>query len=188
VGVIELPHLPVEVVGAQLEPVAEYGTDRPPSMQAPLPEGMDLDDEADGFDDHLATENVSNSDGFRRAVREVEQLVDEWDALEATDPAARSQLAGAAKGTSGPPSWEGPTHQGKGASSDSAEVRPPSAYHDMGELERSYASAVDPDVIVEALRKGRGNVSAAARYLGKPRALVLRWMREFRIDPNRYRE
>ena len=72
--------------------------------------------------------------------------------------------------SSGPPSAP-PAPQ---LASDSYESeRPPSAYHDLDAVERSYASAVDPDLIVDALRRSRGNVSAAARYLGKPRALVV---------------
>ena len=48
--------------------------------------------------------------------------------------------------------------------------------------------AVDPDLIVDALQRSRGNVSAAARYLGKPRALVLKWMKEFQLKADDYRE
>ena len=54
-------------------------------------------------------------------------------------------------------------------------------------MERSYANAIDPDLIVEALSRSHGNVSAAARYLGKPRALILKWIREFGIEPDDYR-
>jgi transcriptional regulator of acetoin/glycerol metabolism len=54
-------------------------------------------------------------------------------------------------------------------------------------VERSYAKAVDPQILQAALKKARGNVSAAARHLGKPRALVLRWMKEFDIDPSTFR-
>lgn len=38
---------------------------------------------------------------------------------------------------------------------------------------------VDVDMVAAALKAAHGNVSAAARALGRPRALVLRWMREF---------
>lgn len=54
--------------------------------------------------------------------------------------------------------------------------------------ERSYASVVHPDRIADALRQTRGNVSAASRHLGKPRTLVLRWIREFGLDPDQYRD
>lgn len=54
--------------------------------------------------------------------------------------------------------------------------------------ERSYASVVHPERIADALRKTRGNVSAASRHLGKPRTLVLRWIREFGLDPEQYRD
>ena len=47
--------------------------------------------------------------------------------------------------------------------------------------------AVDTDALVAALRGARGNVSAAARTLGRPRALVLRWLRDLNIDPLSYR-
>lgn len=132
---------------------------------------------------------------FLDELRQVEQFVDHYDALEMTDPSATNPAA--------PPRVRAPmrpatapvrplTGQSEAVrpidpSSAEAE-RPPSAYHDMESIERSYANAVDPDLIVEALRRARGNVSAAARYLGKPRALVLKWMREFQIDPYDYRE
>lgn len=47
--------------------------------------------------------------------------------------------------------------------------------------------AVDAEALVVALRGARGNVSAAARTLGRPRALVLRWLRDLNIDPLSYR-
>lgn len=47
--------------------------------------------------------------------------------------------------------------------------------------------AVDADALVAALRGARGNVSAAARTLGRPRALVLRWLRDLNIDPLSFR-
>jgi DNA-binding NtrC family response regulator len=46
---------------------------------------------------------------------------------------------------------------------------------------------VNADALVAALRGARGNVSAAARTLGRPRALVLRWLRDLNIDPSSYR-
>jgi DNA-binding NtrC family response regulator len=46
---------------------------------------------------------------------------------------------------------------------------------------------VDTDAVIAALRSARGNVSAAARLLGRPRAVVLRWLRDLNIDPLAYR-
>ncbi len=78
-----------------------------------------------------------------------------------------------------------PSDPGAGFSS---EERPPSAYYALESMERSYASAVDPDLIVDALLRARGNVSAAARYLGKPRATLLRWINEFQLNADDYRD
>jgi DNA-binding NtrC family response regulator len=41
---------------------------------------------------------------------------------------------------------------------------------------------VDVDAVAAALKAAHGNVSAAARALGRSRALVLRWIREFGLD------
>jgi DNA-binding NtrC family response regulator len=46
---------------------------------------------------------------------------------------------------------------------------------------------LDPEALVVALSAAHGNVSAAARSLGKPRATVLKWVRELGIDPLAYR-
>ena len=46
---------------------------------------------------------------------------------------------------------------------------------------------VDNEALVAALKKAHGNVSAAARALGRPRALVLRWLRDLNLDPLSYR-
>lgn len=43
-------------------------------------------------------------------------------------------------------------------------------------------STLEPDDILQALAAAHGNVSAAARALGRPRALLLRLMREFGIE------
>lgn len=171
-GNIELVHLPVEVVGPDaLAALARPapGDARPPSVQVPIVEHEP--DDYTGTDPDRTDEGAGLSDGFRQAVGELEDLVDDFHALDATDPTVQSAPSRGYRPPEPPP--------GK---------RPPSAYHDLDSIERSYASAVDPDLIVEALRRSRGNVSAAARYLGKPRALVLRWMREFQINANRYRE
>ena len=42
---------------------------------------------------------------------------------------------------------------------------------------------VDSDAVIAAMHNARGNVAAAARALGRPRALVLRWVRELGLDP-----
>jgi DNA-binding NtrC family response regulator len=178
-GVVDLAHLPVEIVGADalaaLAPAS--ATARPPSMQAAL---QPPDDERTS----PAGEKVSAGKpppGFT-----VGDDAEAFDALEATDPSIRHHGGGRAEVPVFKSSVE---RTPPPVSADrSGPVRPPSAYHDLDGLERSYASAVDPDLIVEALKKARGNVSAAARYLGRPRALVLRWMREFQINPARYRE
>jgi transcriptional regulator with GAF, ATPase, and Fis domain len=44
------------------------------------------------------------------------------------------------------------------------------------------------DRLVAALRAHRGNVSAAARALGKARSQVQRWIRDYRLDPVQYRD
>jgi DNA-binding NtrC family response regulator len=46
---------------------------------------------------------------------------------------------------------------------------------------------VDADAVSAALRQARGNVAAAARALGRPRALVLRWCRDLGLDPLAFR-
>lgn len=46
---------------------------------------------------------------------------------------------------------------------------------------------IDGDALISALRAAHGNVSAAARTLGRPRALVLRWLRDLGLDPLSYR-
>jgi transcriptional regulator of acetoin/glycerol metabolism len=49
-------------------------------------------------------------------------------------------------------------------------------------------TADDPrrDALVEALRAHRGNISAAARALGKPRSQVQRWMRRWNLTSDDY--
>jgi MoxR-like ATPase len=44
------------------------------------------------------------------------------------------------------------------------------------------------DQLVAALRAHRGNVSAAARAIGKARSQVQRWIRDYRLDPVQYRD
>jgi DNA-binding NtrC family response regulator len=46
---------------------------------------------------------------------------------------------------------------------------------------------VDADALHTALTAARGNVAAAARALGRPRAIVLRWLRDLGLDPLNYR-
>jgi DNA-binding NtrC family response regulator len=46
---------------------------------------------------------------------------------------------------------------------------------------------VDAEAVTSALRLARGNVAAAARALGRPRALVLRWCRDLGLDPLAFR-
>ena len=179
-GTIDLAHLPVEVVGidtlSQLLP-SQAPQGRPPSIQGVfLPEDPDR---TDGVGIPPVPSTDEPSDAFLSAVADIEGVVDEFDALDATDPSVRHRGANRLV----VPKWVGSTSD----SGPQVATRPPSAYHDLEEIERSYAAAIDPDLIVDALRRSRGNVSAAARYLGKPRALVLRWMREFQIRAERYR-
>jgi len=68
------------------------------------------------------------------------------------------------------------------------ESRPPSAFYDAKKLDRSYAKAIDPKDIIEALSLSHGNVSAAARRVGRPRAMVMKWIQEFDIDIADYRD
>lgn len=192
-GTIELRHLPVEVVGPEaLKDLApEVTDDRPPSMQAQLrPDfaAFKQEDHGPAVDDLLFTDEATD------AARRHDDLL----GLDATDPSIRhhganraalppTQNASSAEKSSpwAEPARHRPTTS---AENDVFGRRPPSAYHDLDQVERSYAAAVDPDLIVEALKRSRGNVSAAARNLGKPRALVLRWIREFQINAERYRE
>ncbi len=46
---------------------------------------------------------------------------------------------------------------------------------------------VDNEALVAALKKARGNVSSAAQMLQRPRALVLRWLRDLNLDPLTFR-
>jgi DNA-binding NtrC family response regulator len=48
-------------------------------------------------------------------------------------------------------------------------------------------SPLDPDTLIAALRAAHGNVSAAARRIGRPRAFVQRLLREFGISPESFR-
>ncbi len=68
--------------------------------------------------------------------------------------------------------------------------RQPTPAHGVSRGEpRSDEGQVDVDVesISAALRAAHGNVSAAARALGRPRAVLLRWIRELGIDPVKLR-
>lgn len=189
-GAIDLMHLPVEVVGA--DALAALLPDEAPQKRPPSFRAAPLDDPeaTDGVGIPPIDPTKTPSDGFLNAVADVQHLVDDYDALDRTDPTVRHHGANRVV----LPKWESsssgertPGGQASAGQSSPSGERPPSAYHDLAGLERSYASAIDPDLIVEALKKSRGNVSAAARFLGKPRALVLRWMREFQIRAERYR-
>lgn len=180
-GTIELVHLPIEVVGTetlrQMLPAAAPGV-RPPSFQADPFGPPHLADDPETTSEMQSPGSMtggesSPSGGFLRALRDADE-VGEVFALDATDPSMKP------KPGFPPP----PVESGSGAGAR----RPPSAYHELQPVERSYASVVDPDLIVDALRRARGNVSAAARYLGKPRATILRWMREFQINADAYRD
>jgi len=46
---------------------------------------------------------------------------------------------------------------------------------------------VDVEALNAALRAARGNVSAAARLLGRPRAKLTRWLRDLNLDPLSFR-
>jgi DNA-binding NtrC family response regulator len=161
---IGLAHLPVTVVGAETLRELLPPLGRPPSV-------VDYDPDATHEGEEPISE-LSQTDNFLAAVRRAEPHVPGWIDPEMTD---RSPVAPPPE-----PSAQDPEHSGP--------ERPPSAYHDLESLERSYATAIDPELISAALRRSRGNVSAAARYLGRPRALVLKWMREFGINSDAYRE
>lgn len=205
-GTVELVHLPVEVVGPELvkamAPRAVEG--RPPSVQAALDEfppsfvapGLVQDDEVTSYtDDQVATDELTEASPAAPGGPELDEML----GLDVTDPSIRHAGANRQRlphwDSESAPSEEqsSPWAASSGFPSTNADdggwpTRPPSAQFELDQIERSYAAAVDPDLIVEALKKARGNVSAAARYLGKPRALVLRWMREFQINAERYRE
>lgn len=56
-----------------------------------------------------------------------------------------------------------------------------------GEGGSTSEAPLDPDSLASALRAEHGNVSAASRRVGRPRALVMRLLKEFGIDPEDYR-
>ncbi len=75
---------------------------------------------------------------------------------------------------------------------------PPLPLSSDGSRRRGTASVLDADVFANvdevdgdalhaALSDARGNVAAAARALGRPRAIVLRWLRDLGMDPMNYR-
>lgn len=70
------------------------------------------------------------------------------------------------------------------ASSPRAPRRPPSAVHAPA-APAEPSDLLDAEQVAAALRGSHGNVSAAARSLGRPRAQLLRLMHEFGIDPRR---
>jgi DNA-binding NtrC family response regulator len=77
-------------------------------------------------------------------------------------------------------------HKRRGGPSTPAHgtIPPPTRPPSWSELaSEEAAAAVDVERVTAALRAAHGNVSAAARALGRPRALVLRWIREFGINP-----
>jgi len=58
----------------------------------------------------------------------------------------------------------------------------------QGDADAAERRRVDRrEQVVAALRAHNGNVSAAARALGKARSQVQRWIREYEIDPEQYR-
>jgi hypothetical protein len=138
----------------------------------------------------------TSDEGLRGAAREIQGMVDAFDEAGTTDPHVRAVFDKARRPPTSarienvrPPM--SPSVRAIDPSSGerrAPDERPPSAYFDLASVERSYAGAVDPDLIVDALKRARGNVSGAARYLGKPRALVLRWVREFGLEPTDYRD
>ncbi len=153
----------------------------------------DLDDDATNVAPHPA---AHSSDVFTREKRDISDIgfselargFEEGDPLEKPRPPTRPGSGVRPLGDAPPPpNWDPIRPPSFNPGAPPVGERPPSAFHDMENIERSYASAVDPDLIVDALRRSRGNVSAAARYLGKPRALLLRWIREFQLEPEDYR-
>lgn len=60
-------------------------------------------------------------------------------------------------------------------------------FSDIGPRVTPATDEVDADAVAAALRAARGNVTAAARLLGRPRAVVLRWCRDLGLDPLSFR-
>jgi DNA-binding NtrC family response regulator len=60
-------------------------------------------------------------------------------------------------------------------------------FSDGGPGPSTPAHDADTDAIADALRTAKGNVAAAARILGRPRALVLRWCSDLGLDPLSFR-
>lgn len=188
VGRIELAHLPAMMLGWVPAAVGVGDVEdekRPPSFQyAPSavfrvePDAF-LDDDLDRTDatahPAVAMADVP-SDGFLDAVADLADVVEAYDAMEATAPLAPApSIAGAAANAGDPVVGDRLDHAASAA-----------PLH-KNVIERSYATAIDPQLILDALRRSRGNVSAAARYLGRPRAMLLRWMKEFQISPDEIR-
>jgi|GEM_PF-954837 len=190
---------------------AKEGTEERPTEERPLPSAKESSGgdvwktqlpPSNGTDDR--TEGLPSSgkgdvsSDFLDKVKDIEAFVEHFDAADVTDP-AQSQLQANLK--------EEIKKRALQKRLDDADdmprpqvgavrpvrkkmqvaQRPPSSRHTIDHLERSYADAIDPDLIVSALKRSRGNVSAAARHLGKPRALLQKWMKEFGIDPADHR-
>jgi DNA-binding NtrC family response regulator len=69
------------------------------------------------------------------------------------------------------------------SSSSSAQPRRPATVSVLDAGVFAEPDELDGDAVVAAMHNARGNVAAAARALGRPRALVLRWVRELGLDP-----
>jgi transcriptional regulator with GAF, ATPase, and Fis domain len=69
------------------------------------------------------------------------------------------------------------------SSSSSAQQRRPATVSVLDAGVFAEPDELDGDAVIAAMHNARGNVAAAARALGRPRALVLRWVRELGLDP-----
>jgi DNA-binding NtrC family response regulator len=196
-GRIELRHLPLEVVGerkvkpAQKKPSTQA---KPPSFQVG---DLGLIDRASHQEDEELTEAIPipappkpagdpktqppsmKSGEFLDAIAEIQDMMEDFEHLDPTDPLMEQRLISRELT---------PKHVEPEATEMLDVSDPASEFQEMVKTERSYATAVDPDVIVDALERSRGNISAAARYLGKPRALVQKWMNEFQLSIDDYRD
>ncbi|MFZ9886649.1 MAG: sigma 54-interacting transcriptional regulator [Myxococcota bacterium] len=171
-GVIDLEHLPLALVGSSMPHAAKpvpvgLQTRQPDELPSERPVGPRL------------APSTSRNDPFEEPTDDPEDVTDphgrvaprlrQSAALEKSDEVSTSTRRDLQE-----PARLSQRARGKGTG--------------LSPEERSYASVVHPDRIADALRKTRGNVSAASRHLGKPRTLVLRWIREFGLDPEHYRD
>lgn len=199
-GRIELKHLPLEVVGRDPDKSGSHkmrALEKPPSWRADdrlfahsdgLQEDAELT-EAVPMPRGDITSEMPNEDQNRTddLAKRIQKEVPEDGAFEEgvlTDPLVQRE----GQGDNEPQTDDVSEQANRFASIPSELSHSQSALIELKSMERSYATAIDPDLIVDALQRSRGNISGAARFLGKPRAMVQKWMNEFQLSVDDYRE